>query len=240
MPYRRKRFGRKKYGAKRRRMGTGRTRRAHKGNKALLSRYSFRGTTGLPDKLYVTLKINITALLTSTAGAYSVISMKMNSLFDPTGSLGSAQPYLRDQWATMYQAYRVHWVKGYLNFLCATGSEALSRSIVVVPTTKSTAFTSLEEATEQPRSQYRIFQINGNNQCKIKFFHRPCTTIGQSKEQYRNDPNMTALMGADPASLVYTQIGAADPLFATTSGTLVSGQIYYRAELFNRVINTVS
>lgn len=238
MPFRRKRFGRKKYGAKRR-MGAGRSRRPYTRRKGLLSRYAFRGPSGLPDKLFVTLKFNITALLTSTSGAYTSIILKMNSILDPTGSLGSAQPYLRDQWATLFANYRVHWVKGALKFLAAASGESISRSVVVFPTTQSSALASLAEATEQPRGTYRMFQINSSTPY-IKFFYRPATILGNTKEQYRTNPNTQAAMSADPASLVYWHIGAADPLFTTTSGTLISGNVFTRVELFNRVINSVS
>jgi len=65
-----------------------------------------RGITGVPDRTRVPLKMK--TIINSGSVATSVHVFRTNSIFDPDLTGGGLQPRYHDQWAAMYNKYRVN------------------------------------------------------------------------------------------------------------------------------------
>lgn len=66
---------------------------------------------GLPKQVFTKLKYNFHRAINLTAGAEDLFEHRLNSLFDPNSSGVGDQPYYFDQWAALFQRYRVYGCK---------------------------------------------------------------------------------------------------------------------------------
>jgi len=194
----------------------------------------------LPDRMFVKLQMQYDVSITSTNGAYTSWIQTINSLYDPTGASGAAQPYMHQQWLALYERYRVHGMS--YDIQCHMETTGLvsssARSIVVIPTTSSSAFSALV-AREQPGSINRKMTVNTNASEFSGYVSVP-KVFGISKTEHIAGDFYQATTGADPSKLCYLHIGVYDPSVATTCVTGIAVQVTFYAEYFQRVKPAVS
>lgn len=199
-----------------------------------------RQPSGLADRTYVKLRLNIDLAQTNTAGLMSTLIIKTNDLFDCMGSAGSLQPYLFDQWSTLYSNYIVHGFKWRIqSFFGATGISSTSvRRVTVTPTNSSSAHSNIENALNQPYAKSNTFQVNAGNSRMLKGYFKIPHLLGLSKAQYLTAPySFGAQVGSSPSSPTYIHF-ITDWPFTNATDVTTNSTIYltFYAMFFNRTI----
>jgi len=205
--------------------------------RASLKSSILRAPSAAPDRVFIPVITELDVNTTNTSGAYNGFIMKLNSVVDPSGSLGSSQPYFFDQWATMYRRYRVHAVRIQVQaFIGATGVASTSlRQLICFPTLSSSALASSQLAMEQPRCQTKIWQINGGGSEDMIQHYVACPAIaGVSKETYRTGGEFAALINADPSFLIYYHVYTADPIGSSDVNTVIHVVLKQYVEFYGR------
>lgn len=135
------------------------------------------------------------------AGAMYTQTFKLNSLFDPCGTIGSDQPRGFDQLAALYESYRVKSIR--LNCQTSNQSNTLTASGSYVVgfqfTESSVAPAGQRDAVEQG---YCIWKLVGNGQDSGSDLTMSLDMTKFKGRSYKDDAN-SASTTADPADLVY-------------------------------------
>lgn len=239
MPIRRKKFARRKrrIGRKTKRMGKRRVR-----GKNGFTSLTLRNPSGLPDRIFVKLKLHLDVTWTNTGGAMASAIFSVNSAFDPTLAIGTNQGYLFDQWAALYDRYRVHALQyRVMPSFGALGITSTSvRELIVVETDLGTAFGSARLAIEQPRSQTNRFQVNAGHPQTIKGIARPNNLLGVTKKRYNVDDIYQAAVTTNPGTQCYLHVNTYDPVGVADVSTTAGVYLLQYVEFFDRSIPAVS
>lgn len=203
-----------------------------------LSTSLIRQPTGLPDRVFVKLKLHVDVVWNNTAGAYSEFQIYANSAFDPLGSTGTSQGYMWDQWAGMYIRYRVHGFGYRINpSFGATGITSTSVSeLSICPSRLTTAFSTARQIAEQPRARTIRWQVNSGRAPTLKGFFRIHPILGITKAQHKADPQYQALTTADPATLCVFHMGTVDPVLGADRQNTAQCFFTQYVEFFDRAI----
>lgn len=201
-----------------------------------------RQPSGLPDRLFVKLRLHVDLLFANTSGGYSSFQVATNSAFDPMQASGTQQGYLFDQWATLYGRYRVHGFYYRLepNFGALGITSTSVKECTCVPSLQSTAFSSARQAAEQPRARTFRWQVNAGRAPTLKGFFRMHPIAGITKKQYKDDPQFQALVSADPSTMIYFHIGTSDPVTTDNTQTTCGARFTQYVEFYQRAIPSVS
>lgn len=150
-----------------------------------------RYPVGIPDKLRTKLRLQANITTTLTAGAYNGFICRLNDVIDPIVGT-SVQPYMLDQMSALYQRFRVVGATFELynsfNSLSVTSTSAF-RSILV-PASRSSAFSNAQQAVTQPRAYEKLYQVNAYNAntSLMRMYQRADVVLGLKKSQYEDDP----------------------------------------------------
>lgn len=202
-----------------------------------------RQPSGLPDRTKVKGKLTFDAISTNTSGAFTTLVLKCNDVFDPTGSFGNAQPYLYDQWSTMYSNYLVTGCKVMLTgHIGSTGVTSTSqRRLFLCFTNRASAFSSGAHLMEQPYGMAKDMSINGGNAPVLKGY-MPCNKMfGLTRQQYLGDAtNWGAVVTGSPTNLTYVHVASEDPYVGTTCETRIRVDMKFYIIFYNRSTPAVS
>ena len=152
--------------------------------------------------------------------------LKPGSAFDPCGDLADIQPQMFDQFAAMYQRYKVN---SYTLRITIHGSEGAAGAINYVaasyPAVDPTALTTYQAAASQQYAKTVSggFQLGGptgggvvyglgNPPQKMYFKFKHAEVVGTRPDAYDNG----ALVTADPTALQY----AVQPIFVQANGAV--------------------
>lgn len=134
--------------------------------------------------------------ISTSGGVTGLYQFNLNSIFDPDRTGIGHQPYGRDQYAALYNRYRV--------FNCSyriTGIDVLNNqavSLVAIPTnTVSVAYPDGATAREQPRAKY-IVQYPGAPAKVLQGNSYLPSLMGRTRAQYMADDNYQAQVGTNP------------------------------------------
>jgi len=213
----RKRTGRfRRRAPLRKRVGKGKGRRFHKARK-VLTQQIIRQPTGLPDRTKVKLKLQFDVAMSNTSGGYQSTPISINDLFDPTGALGSIQPYLFDQWAALYHNYLVTGCKIRVDpAMGATGITSTSVRRYSITWSRESSLTSMSVAQVQPYTATTDLVVNLHTRA-LKGYMPINKLLGMTKQQYMSEPAIFgANVGNSPTRLVYCHVGSIDPYAGTT------------------------
>lgn len=206
-----------------------------------------RAPSGVADRTFVKLKLHIDVTYTNTGGAPASAIFKANSAFDPTGTVGATQPYMYDQWATLYAKYRVHGI----GWRCqpsigSTGVTSTSvRELIVCPTRQAGAFATTSLMAQQAGAKSHRWQINGSGSdntinSQTEGYFQMAAIAGMTKSIYASDDTVSALVSADPALLIYLHFTTYDPVGVADVTTTAAIDIVQYIEFFERAIPAVS
>lgn len=180
-----------------------------------------RQSNWLPDRLEVPLKWTFVLAYSITAGVGQEAAFIANSIADPGGSSAATNPYGYDQLSLLYAQYRVRAsaIRATLQIDPASGSTSATNNSVffaVFPSRRTTTYTSDPMgAAQQPYGKYT--QAQGNNvsyqPATIYNYLSTAKMLGLRQQQVLGDPNLAALINADPGTKWYwhvlvTQIGS--------------------------------
>lgn len=159
-------------------------------------------TSGFPPAIYTKLNYSGRITLSTNGTTISYHSFRINSLFDPDYTSTGTQPYARDQFAEIYDYYRVYGCKVTLMITLPTSS-----SYSVLFTTRASsdnvAIADIDAETERYRSM-RTMIAAGQTKTITQYFDMR-KVLGKSKTQYERDDTA---MGTNPLEAVYLYLSA--------------------------------
>lgn len=167
-------------------------------------------------------------------------SWNLNSIYDPDRTGVGHQPLGHDEWSTMYTRYRVYGIS-YEIALTNTGSTGMViGSLNTTPYAPGSTF--LDVGTfELPRSRkFKVGNLAGNSTYTMRGYFKVNAVLGQTSEQYRTDPNNTALFTASPTNIACVNLNA---IYADTSNAAtlqVYTRLIYHCELLDPEMLTIS
>lgn len=197
MPYRRRRQV-----PKRKPMHTGRraTQRRARGTVSIVK----RSMNPFPQRMIVQHKysesVNLNIPIGGTTSAYN---WNLNSIYDPNRSGVGHQPYGRDQYAGLYQKYRV--IACHYN---VSVDSTNSLQLFALPTNEIVTIATGAQARETPRCRY-VHQIAGGNTKVLKGKVYLPSLLGRTRAQYMADEDCQAAVGSNPSELCVLNTGVA-------------------------------
>lgn len=134
----------------------------------------------------------------STSGTPTgLYQFNLNSMFDPDRSGVGHQPYGRDQYATLYNRYRVISCSYRISAIDSLNNQAIQ--VTAIPTnTVSVSYPDNATAREQPRARYVIQNPGSPARMLVGRSYLP-SLMGRTKAQYMADDNYQAQTGTNPA-----------------------------------------
>lgn len=160
-------------------------------------------TRGLPLPVSTVAKLRYVEVfyVTTTANVLQSFYTYQTSAYDPRSNLGGHQPYYFDQFAALYQRYRVDRLDYRITF--ATDSAVghfyyMACSSTATPE-GSTAVELLEELPFVKRSQGNA----GGGPRTIRGTLEPHVILGVPKLKYQTDDTFSALVGSNPVNMAY-------------------------------------
>lgn len=191
-----------------------------------------RTPTFLPDVFVTKMKLSVTGSLSSTSGAITFASLKGNSMYDPMGGSGSQQPSGFDQLSTLYKKF------------CVTGSRAkvqvcprgvVGTDVVLVPyRTAQSAFTTTDQASEQPRSKRAYGFLY--DKLILDNYAATSTILGVPSEAIISDDGFSGSNTADPIDGFSWAIYYQPSDKSTTSTVDYIFEITYYCRFYERVL----
>lgn len=190
----------------------------------------------VPESSLVKFKYNFSKTLTVTASPTIYVNkdFRLNSIFEPEVGETKHQPLGADQWSNFYRKYRVYRVAMHIELCSQNGTSTVSLFPYVDSTYVPVGQLNL---CEQPQSKICLLSQNSQSK-KCRFTYHLPNLLGQTKQQYKDDPNNAALLenviGGNPET--FCRLG----LFLFTPGQ-VTATIYYNisfvyyTELFDRI-----
>lgn len=156
----------------------------------------------------------------ASAGGSVEFLIRANSAFDPYYAAGGHQPMGFDQYAGIYDSYRVLSMSYKLTFSSTDNTDSRQVHLVVWANNVATTAASLSDAIEQAGSKYTIVRYPGGEPHIISGKIHNNEVVGQTPTQYKMDNGNRSLCTADPANLSLFHIFAHSGI-ATFSGSLL-------------------
>lgn len=178
----------------------------------------------IPQRFLVKMKY-AEDVYTNASGLYT---FNLNSVFDPNRTGGGHQPYGYDQFATLYNRYRVVSCSWRVTAPSSVGTIQLG----TIASNEPIVFGSFSELKENPRAKYVIQHVGGNVQtCKSRIYIP--SLVGRTKAQYMADDRYQATVLTDPAELAVLNIMAANNGGVGQNGQVVNVLLEYTVEFFD-------
>lgn len=198
------------------------------------SQISIPATIGIPGRTFVKLRTCYNSTLTSTSGVFATgVQVKMNSIFDPAGTVGAITATGYTNWANLYQSYIVHSCSVRITLAANTGTAPPMMVCIYPKANSTTTSASMTEARGQPWAKYVQTAPTMGVPAKVGFFVTMAQTAGQSKQTIATDDSFAALIGADPASLLVTSLCIQTLDQATTASIFATYDVIQYVEFFN-------
>lgn len=179
------------------------------------------GSGPIPNRSFVVLKYCIGY---QSDGTTFDKRFNMNSIFSPEYS-GGHQPLGRDQYAVLYNRYRVWSCSARISCI-SQGSVTVPESVTLLANNSTNAYTTYDEACEQKGAITKIVAPGGAD---ATIFYKKWSLLavtGQTRQGYKDD-RYQALMSAKPAEDIILHL-----LFATTqSAAVASTALQFRVNL---------
>lgn len=208
------------------------------------SKVVIRQPSGVPDRLFVKLKYSTVLFFTSTTGGISQNQFRGNAIQDPDVTGVGGQPYLFDQWATLYNRYRVRGssVKAQATQSTSnTGNFASNVTVMLVPSNNTTTFSISELAREQPYTKWIQTKPYGSRDALIKSYMSTAKIMGVRKSVIANEQDYSSAVSTNPNVQWYWNVLMYTSDEQTTSSTTpIHISLTYYVELYDRQRPTVS
>jgi len=185
----------------------------------------------VPDRIIVPMRYCEVALLSGSILGYESYIYNMNSTFDPSVTVTGHQPLGRDQWATLYNQYRVLKATIVVDFTQQQSTQPVLCGLS--PSETAAIFTN--SAAEQPGAKTTLVSQDtcGPNTKRLSLTMDCMKFLGDPGARYKD--STAALMSASPAEPVYVHVWASNALGGTTVDVVASVSINMEVELFNRI-----
>lgn len=229
MPYKRKNMRRKK--AFRKRRGNRKYRKASK-----ISSLTLRTPSFIPDQMRVKLRYNSIVSIAPGVPAGGYI-FRGNSCFDPDFSGVGKQPLGFDQWANMYNKYRVRASKIVIQL--SNTNTTVPASVSLYPSEDASLPGTIEGALSQPYSKQKISGIASSTP-NLTLTHYMSSKKMLGVKSIEMADEFAAFTTADPTNEWFWIIFVAN--LSTAGVVTFQGlvKITYYVEFFDRVLQDIS
>ena len=195
-----------------------------------------------PSAVRLLMSYATTVNMTSTVGALATYVMTGNGLFDPDVTGSGLQPLGFDQWATLYQRYRVIASNIEVCFAtpAATNNANGSFDVTLTPSNTSSVFSSYTAAVASPfakQKSYNGFSASGQ---KLKSKMDTAVMLGVTHQAVLADDILQASVSANPTDMWFWHICAVTSDLATTATVIMSIRVTYLADFFELQVITLS
>jgi hypothetical protein len=156
-------------------------------------------------KLRTKLRYTATLAYSQAAGnTYEDIILHINDLTDPSGAASATQPNYYDQYAALYNSFRVDHIKARVAIMPASGDVTSFVKLAASPS--GTALQSVAQAAQRVCTSTKLVFFKSTVQ-PIEKVHvidiDPADVLGRTKQQYMTDLDYSGLAGSSPSKLVY-------------------------------------
>lgn len=162
-----------------------------------------------------------------------------NSCFDPGISFSSTQPTNFDQFAVLYQKYRVIKSRIEVEFLGSNttpGNPTREMQIAIVPGNVSTAFSNMQDAIAAPYVKHQV--VANTTPKKTTNMMHSSKINGLSNVEF--DPGQAALVTASPSDEWFWHVNIVESLAGTSVDADFQITIIYTTEWFDRLNQPLS
>lgn len=159
-------------------------------------------STSFPQQTKVCLKYNHDAAFTATAGLPNDIKFRLNSIYDPDLSGSGHQPQGHDQWALLYNRYRVDSC----SVVIRTQSISTHGNILcMLPNNSTATITDIYQFMESPLS--RPIPVGTATAVTIAKHFDLKVLNGVSQVMYNTDDRFQSFFSASPTENLILHIG---------------------------------
>lgn len=185
----------------------------------------------IPNRKFCQMRYCEKLQLSSPIGSYSIYRYQ-SSLFDPNLTGVGHQPLYHDQYAQLYQVYRVHGIKYNIGFV-NSGSYPAYVLVKFSPTGNSTA-SSIEYEMERPTTKARFVLASTDTTKRNVYGYMSVPQVeGLSKKDFNGREEYEAIFGSSPTKVAKLEIMYEGISASTTINMLV--ELTYYVELSRRV-----
>lgn len=156
------------------------------------------GLTPLPSR-YLT-KLKYAQALTVTGIGLQQFVWNLNSLFSPARTVHPTnhQPHGYDQFAPLYNRYRVYGVK----YVISCANSDYNIHFACLPSNSAIPpITNVSECRENPRAQYRTQNPGGSLKMLKGYVNLPALT-GRTRQQYMAEDSYQAIYNLSPTEIM--------------------------------------
>lgn len=189
-----------------------------------------KALTGFPMRMTVSLPYEISSRVTSgVLTGYDTV-FKVNSIYDPEETGVGHQPRGFDQWALVYNKYRVGRVDVNLIVRQRGSHGIISRCLV---NNEAAQLHTDPNLGEFPGQVYLGSTSSNVRPLQRRFRYYPHKVLGKTWKQYIADENTAALCTADPSELVYMHTITQQTDQVSTIDYEYEIQLVYRVTFFD-------
>lgn len=191
---------------------------------------------GFPDRMITKLEYRTSHTNTSTGGATDYVDYNLNSVYDPEVALGGHQPLWTDQYATLYNKYRVFRAKYELKIVAVNAGGVPARYVTLSSAQAPGALpATIQQAWEQNRTGNRLLPPGPDKITTIRGNIGLPKLQGQTVVEFKGDDGNDALLSANPLNPAILRVMMES---TNTSSSEVQYQydirIVYFVEFFDR------
>lgn len=217
-----------------------RPRRVYRRRYKKRANYSVARTSPISDRTYTRMRYaTLTALNYGGLGTPAAYQYRINSLFDPDLTGGGHQPLGFDQYATLYNKYRVHGMKYKITFTSRSTTYQAEVAVQVRP--NNTLHTVIDTIFESPYSQKRTLGIEGGRAiATISGYCSVAKIRGVSKSVVKSDDQYASLVTTSPNTVPVLTIYCQNQTSNQAIEVAVRVELEYFCEFFDRKLLTQS
>jgi len=201
------------------------------------TRYTFSKGFPFSPRACITLKYCYNSI--SSNGAIDGNILKLNSCYDPDVTYTGHQPMGFDQYAALYNYYRVHHTRVVGTF---TGIFVAPLICTVLCNGTPTAITDPDRAAEQPEGKRFLMPTIYQEIKKINWSFDMAKALGMTREQYRTDDVTASVVSTNPAAPVYlhTLIHDGGGAVGAAGAIAIEWTLYMDVEFYGPALMTQS
>lgn len=175
-----------------------------------------------------------------TLGAATVYQFRLNSLFDPDLTGVGTQPVGFDQYAALYEKYRVYEASYKLMVNNSNGTRPVIAGVMACD--QDTATTDLDRLVQNGQAQWTLMGPAGSSTDTVAFKGTVdiAAAQGVTKQAFWDDDLNEAVMTANPVEAYVLNCFLADANISDPGGCNCFIEIRYRARLYGNQLVVVS
>lgn len=191
---------------------------------------------GLPKQIFAKLRYSELNEINIAAGASSTVVYRLNSIFDPNASGVGGQPYYSDQYAAMYNRYRVYGCKVDVTMSCSSSTANLFHPTAVLLSYADTApaWGTQINASNSKRC-IRRQMIPGQSIVTMKRYFDLASVAGVSRREYNVAEVFQALTTANPSRNIDCQVNVENNDGTATISLTYTIRLTYYVKYFDNL-----